>query len=368
MNNRIKRIVTGQIQQITLIALSAGLSILLSGCMQYLPANDYSGIPKPQNVTVQEQAEASQDAADYSKEDNWIQIPEIEKEADTFYICGTAYLVADPAAPPVCDIADPETRKGMEKKLNSNKGIFEEETNVFAPFYSQASVYALADLDGDEAAELLAGKPVEDIYAALDFYFENYNGGRPFILAGYSQGSMILRIILKDYMKEHPEYYERMIAAYAIGYSITEDDLRECPYLKFAQGADDTGVIVSYNTEGEGNGDSRLILDGAISINPINWKRDETYAPASENLGTKITDAYGTEGIASPGIADARVDTERGVVICTNTVYPYIDTVNGLGLEKQAFGEKSFHGNDCFFYFENLKQNVGVRVESYLTE
>ena len=305
---------------------------------------------------------------DYADKNNWIQLPEITKDVDTFYIYPTAYMTTDPESPMYCGSSDPGMRAIATKNFNTNKCVYEEATNVFAPFYSQTSVYALQDMGGEEAAEVLSGEPKSDLYAALDYYFENLNDGRPFILAGHSQGSMMIRIILKDYMETHPEYYERMVAAYAIGYSITKEDLKEHPYLKFAEGADDTGVIVSYNTEGEGNGDSRLVLEGAISINPINWKRDNTYAPASENLGTRITDAAGTAAIAAPGVADARVDTKRGVVICSNTDYPYIDTVNGLGLEKQVFGEKSFHGNDYSFYYENLKENVGVRVNSYLAK
>ena len=308
----------------------------------------------------------TQARTDYGDETNWIQIPEPLREADTFYINGTTYLTTDPGDPVYSGIADQNTRKLEIKKLEQNKGIYEEATNVFSPFYSQASVYSLSELNAEEAGELLMGEPVQDIYAALDYYFENYNEGRPFILAGYSQGAMLIRIILKDYMQYHPEYYERMIAAYVLGYSITKEDLKECPYLKFAEGAADTGVIVSFNTEGEGNGESLLVLDGAVSINPINWKRDDTYASASENLGSKITDPAGKEEIVSPGLADARVDTKRGVVICTGTDFPYIDTINGLGLSRQVFGEKSFHGNDCFLYYENLKENVGVRTESYL--
>ena len=60
-----------------------------------------------------------------------------------------------------------------------------------------------------------------DVYAALDYYFEYYNQGRPFILAGHSQGSLMLKIALRDYFKEHTDYLERMIAAYVIGFSIT---------------------------------------------------------------------------------------------------------------------------------------------------
>lgn len=44
-----------------------------------------------------------------------------------------------------------------------------------------------------------------------------------------------------------------------------------------------TGVIVSWNTEGpENKGQKNCVVhEGGISINPINWKRDDTYATAS---------------------------------------------------------------------------------------
>ena len=39
--------------------------------------------------------------------------------------------------------------------------------------------------------------PYDDITAALDYYFENYNGGRPFIIAGHSQGSAMVLLLLR---------------------------------------------------------------------------------------------------------------------------------------------------------------------------
>jgi hypothetical protein len=36
----------------------------------------------------------------------------------------------------------------------------------------------------------------------LDYYFENYNNGRPFIIASHSQGSALNSLVLKDYFKE----------------------------------------------------------------------------------------------------------------------------------------------------------------------
>ena len=107
-----------------------------------------------------------------------------------------------------------------------------------------------------------------DVYAALDYYFENFNDGRPFILAGHSQGSMMIRLILDEYFSIHPELSERMIAAYAIGESFPKDWLSEHPYVKFAEGEDDTGVIVAWNTEGSGNkdADNFVVEDGGGAL------------------------------------------------------------------------------------------------------
>ena len=110
-----------------------------------------------------------------------------------------------------------------------------------------------------------------------------------------------------------------MVAAYVIGFSITKEDLAACPYLKFASGENDTGVIVSWNTEGpknaEENAQNVVVLPNGISINPLNWKLDETYAPASENLGSLVhNEKTGELEIADIG-ADAQVNPARGVVV-----------------------------------------------------
>lgn len=297
---------------------------------------------------------------DYAEAENWIAQPEPEKPVDTFYVYPTSYIPTEADAPMICDVDNAGMRAMAKNNFNTNKGAYDGSTNVFAPYYRQTSVTALQDYGAEGAAEILSREPRTDLYAALDYYFEHLNGGRPFILAGHSQGSMLLRIVLKEYMAAHPEYYARMVAAYVIGYSVTQEDLSGHPWLRFAECANDTGVIVSWNTEGPDNGESRLVLPGAISINPINWKRDDTYANADENLGSLVDGE-----LVTPGIADARVDTERGVVVCTADL-PYIDVSRIAAWP--VFGEKSFHGNDYTFYYANLQKNVADRVAAYLAK
>lgn len=300
--------------------------------------------------------------SDYAKQENWMKIPEITHEVDTFYIYPTCYLDESEDAKPICDIDNPEVQ-ARARSIYENQGtVYEESTNVFAPYYRQSNIYQVSGMSYEELEEYQRKEQRTDIYAALDYYFEHYNEGRPFIIAGHSQGSIMTKIVLGEYMQAHPEYYERMVAAYPIGFSITKDYLEAHPYLKFAEGADDTGVIVSWNTEGKGNkGQNNLVVEpNAISINPLNWKRDDTYAGFEENLGSRILNEETGEYEVIKGIADAQVDTERGVVICTAKDVEYAPA--------ELFGPESLHSHDYDFYYENLRENVKTRVEAYLKQ
>ena len=235
--------------------------------------------------------------------------------------------------------------------------VFAESCNVFAPYYRQISLPAT----GTNYQQIIDYISQFDATRALDYYFEHLNQGRPFIIAGHSQGAATVISLLGHYLKQHPEYQERMVAAYPIGFSVTRQWLADNPQLKFAEGPTDTGVVVTWNTEGPGNkqADNVCVLPGAISINPINWKRDDTYAPAADNLGSHDRN---TGEITTPGIADAQLDVERGVVIVTTpeaAAYVMAPEVQFL------FGPESYHGQDYSFFYNNLKQNVADRIAAW---
>ena len=306
-------------------------------------------------------------APDYSKEDCWFQLPEIAKDVDTFYIYSTSYVESsfEKGAPDFATLDNPEMRMGALGEYVTNASVYEDSTNVFIPFYRQAGMkYAgeVAKKTGNVDAAI-SGIAYEDISAALDYYFENCNNGRPFIIAGHSQGSAIVKYVLKNYFKERPDYYKRMVAAYAIGYSITKEDLETYPHLKFATGENDVGVIVSWNTEGpknvEENAHNVVVLPNAVSINPLNWKLDDTYAPASENLGSfMLNEEKGDYEIADVG-ADAKIVLDRGVIL-TNAKYDHYAMA-------EFFGPQSFHEDDYTLYYNNIKDNVAKRIAAYLS-
>ena len=60
--------------------------------------------------------------------------------------------------------------------------------------------------------------------------------------------------------------------------------------------------------------------------------------------------------------ADAKVDTERGVVICTSVTV----SQSMQGALSGYFGPQSFHLQDYSLYFMNLQKNAADRIETFL--
>ena len=296
---------------------------------------------------------------DYANKDNWLAVNDTCKDVDVIYFYPTTFNKTSEDAPDVADISDVGMRAQAQVELKRQASVFQEDCNIYAPYYRQISAPYALTLSEQDADDLLRYSASQDAANALDYYFEHYNNGKPFILSGHSQGSQILTMILSDYMKEHPAYYERMIAAYVIGYSVTEQYLEANPHLKFAEGADDTGVIISYNAEGPANKNmhNAVVTKGAVSINPINWKKDETYAAAAENKGS-----LNVMGELTEGFADARIDLERGVVVCESadpSVYAISKEAHVL------FGPESYHAHDYGLYYMNLRENVKTRISAF---
>lgn len=308
---------------------------------------------------------------DYSQKENWCKFPEITKDVDTFYIFATEYILGsfEEGAPDYGSLDNEEMIQGMGVEYIGHATTYADDTNVFAPYYRQSGLkYAgkIVERDGNLDAALL-GMPYNDIVDALDYYFEHYNEGRPFIIAGHSQGSALVKQVLFRYFKEHPDYYQRMVAAYVIGYAVTKEELETYPYLKFATGESDAGVIVSWNTEGPKNAEvdakTVVLMPGGISINPLNWKLDETYAPASLNLGSLIVNEQtGEPEIADIG-ADAQVNLARGSVITNANAAPMPEDTAKIAAA--FFGPDGRHGEDYTFYYNNIKANVAKRIATY---
>lgn len=315
----------------------------------------FVGCAKEKKTTVATPA-ANNGAVDYSLAARWLSLPAPVKPVDVFYICPTAWKNKD-KSPKICAIDDSTLITGAISAYGRQATAFETVGNVFAPYYRQDNMSAT------DREKVIAGTPTSDVVAAFDYYIKHYNKGRPFILVGHSQGADVLSNLLAGYMKENPKVYKNMIAAYVLGYPITAEYLAANPHLKFAEGADDTGVIISYNTEGPNVAKgANPVLSGMIGIviNPITWTRDETLATKEEGLGSYMPDIKGVFS-QKPQYADAKIDKTKGVLVCSTANKIEFDTIDMLA----GVPDGVYHPFDIPFYYYNLRENAARRADNF---
>jgi pimeloyl-ACP methyl ester carboxylesterase len=304
-------------------------------------------------------------AIDYSQAAHWLSLPAVTEPVDVFYLYPTAWTSTDPDNPHICAIDEPTMLTQAPEAFARQATAFETVGNIYAPFYRQDNGSSIKRL------ETIAGIPTLDAVAAFDYYIKHFNNNRPFILVGHSQGATVLSNLLAGYMKDHPDIYNRMIAAYVIGNPITAAYLAENPHLKFATGPDDTGVIISYNTEAPIVNGTNPVLYGMVGlvINPITWTTDETLATKDEGLGSFMPVPVVPATVPPsfvfgpvPQYADARIDKTKGVLICSTADQKVIDILD----EYQGFPDGVYHAFDIPFYYYNLRANAQNRVNKYL--
>lgn len=292
---------------------------------------------------------------DYSKTSSWLQASAGVKPVDCFYIYPTVTMHPENENQNI-SLDNEEHRKGADFCIVAQASVYAESCNVFAPYYQQMNMetYSLPADQLKEASDVAYG----DVKAAFEYFLENLNDDRPFIIAGHSQGSIMTSMLLADVMKDEA-LQKRMIAAYAIGWPITQEYMDKNPHLKFASGPEDTGVIISFNTCSE-KSTKENALSGGICINPINWKTDETPALASENLGSVFFDEYTYGKTEEENYADATIDMERGTVICKT-----ITDNNKYAISQPRFADEIYHMTEYGFYYKNLQQNLENRITNY---
>lgn len=232
---------------------------------------------------------------------------------DVFYVYPTIYPEKWPKN---MDVFDKELRSDVQGLLKAQAGVYSGECNLFAPYYRQVT-FACLDPDQDMTLNSYFRIGASDVHRAFDYYLNFLNQGRPFILAAHSQGSVVLLDLMRRRFKD-PRLQKLLVAAYALGFSLTPEDLEHYPWLKPAQGADDTGVIVSWNTQAPGATGSPVLLPGAFCINPLNWRTDETSAGKDRNLGAVFFNDFTGEVLREvPHYTGARCDADTGALVTT---------------------------------------------------
>lgn len=293
-------------------------------------------------------------APDYSEAESWLSLPDNPDKhpVDIFWVYPT--VLADDEHW-LMDPASEQMRRISFGTIVKQASVFTGQVNLYAPMYRQMNMAALS-LPAERQGEMMAyGK--DDVWRAFTYYLEHHNNGRPFILAGHSQGSDILvEQAVRHWGTLGVE--KQLVAAYLIGWSITEDDLRANPAMTMCTEAGQINCFISYNTVAEGRQKfAPTIRQGARVTNPLTWQVGGPAAPASMNIGAVFFGENG-ETRTIPHFTSARVE-DSGLV-----VEPRDPALVDSG--SATFPEGVYHVFDYSLFYENLKQNAGQRIRTML--
>jgi hypothetical protein len=327
--------------------------VLLMLCMVI-----YSEMGRAQSSTFFKEMHAP--APDYSKPEHWSALPfrtdvadvlprnevwrsDSLKAVDVFYVHPTTYQKGD-----LWNAAlDNRKQNRLVDKypVRLQASVFNADCRVFAPRYRQAVVdvfYNPSD-DGISALDLAYG----DVSAAFRYFIEHFNDGRPFIIAGHSQGTHHARRLLAEFV-DTTKLHHRFIAAYIIGLTVNEGMYQN---LRMCETRDETGCYISWMTYKEGHmpkWDYHLTTE---CVNPLSWKRDTLLVDRSANLGAVV---LSTRRISRKSTS-ARIHRKAGEmeILWVRTRAPWFQAM------------KNLHVADYGLFYMDIRANVKDRIDAF---
>lgn len=302
---------------------------------------------------------------DYSRRSSWMFRPEGKKrakDADVFFVYPTVYVHPPHIGGHNMNPANPIYRLFAWFLTVWRSRPFAASCNLFTPHYRQVGLESLEMTREElEPYEEIAYRDIRDAFC---YYMKHLNGGRPFILAGHSQGAAQLLDLMAREFAGAP-FLNRFVAAYIIGFSVTKENLEAHPHLRLVEGEGDLGGIISYNSSAEGLKLMRVVRPGSVCVNPLNWKQTAEYAHKDLNLGSVLFDFGRYFRLEKKHFTGAYIDLEKGVVMIDKDALNVLLHIRIGFLNTVLIHRGTLHMLDIALFHRNLQKNVAVRLASY---
>ena len=314
-------------------------------------------------------------APDYSKAENWMDIPDLSVDSfedtthgDVFVVIPVLYKGGDHWNLPV-------TREYQIDKLNqiirpNYVAPYRSAGRVFAPFYRQASLYTY--MTNREDARRAQNLAYADVKRAFEYFLKHSPPERPIILAGHGQGASHAQRLLGDYFQG--ELKNRLAAAYIIDHPLPldkfESDLKaqtpcetetdiNCVIGWGAFFPGDSPAAERFATRlnvFESRGYKMINNRPILCTNPLLWNRGEDYAPRRLHKGGMAAIGLEPEVKAAPLSKQAGAQCANGLLL--------VDKPKSRVLRRPIRIGGQFRTLPSNLFFEDIRQNAIKRVEA----
>jgi hypothetical protein len=224
------------------------------------------------------QAPSPAPAPDYAEDSSWLCLPGRADICSTplattalnpsgYGATGVSSIAKDP--PLDCFYVYPTVSKdqGMSSDLNPGPeekfaaeaqfARFAGVCRTFAPIYRQMTIGAVAAYSAGADISAAAALAYRDVVASWRSYLATRNGGRPFVLIGHSQGSLMLQQLIAGEIEKNPAVAARMKLAIIPGFNVLvpQGKLVGGTFKKtpLCSRAGETGCVVSWVSFRENN-------------------------------------------------------------------------------------------------------------------
>lgn len=298
---------------------------------------------------------------DYAQKENWAVLPgaypshllarlkdsSLLNEVDVFYVYPTLMLDKKDKRWNA-ELSDVEQQnKVLNSAVKYQASAWVEAGRMFVPYYRQAHIRSYYQLDSGGREALLFA--YEDVKNAFQYYLDHYNQGRPIILAGHSQGSTHLKMILEDFFDNKP-LRGQLIAAYIPGIGIHRNEFNSIPLMNSAS---QTGGFVTWNTFKKNIDQDayRRWYKGRAVVNPVTWQTEGS-ASKEQHLGFLYSNDDLFCHCFETNVMDGAVWVSR--------------PCSYLGLVSWTM--KNLHVGDVNLFWMDIHENAKLRARTYLKE
>lgn len=279
-----------------------------------------------------------------------------------FFVHPTSYLGREHWN---ASLDDKDARARARLFLKGLASPFGQASEIWAPRYRQAAVGAF--LSNSPDAEKALDLAYSDVSKAFDEFLAHVAPDMPIVLAGHSQGALLVDELLRKRIAGTP-LQKRIAIAYPVGWPISIEHDLPALGLPACSKPDQAGCIVTWSSFAE-PADPGMLLEryqhsagfdgaprgdkGVLCVNPMSGTLNGA-APASANLGTLVPNASLTDGVLEAGAVAAHCG-RRGLLLISDPpdLGPYVLPGN------------NYHVYDIPLFWENLRQDVARRMRAW---